>query len=389
MGFSFFRKFDKKKTEAGTAESEIDLREFCEAATEYQLWQASFWVCVNMIADALARCEFKTYKEREESRGAEWYLWNFEPNANQNATAFIYKLVAKLCEDNEALIISTRRRDGLDALVVADSWQQSTFYASRQNEYTGVVVGDVSYSKTFYERDVLHIVLHDRKIQELAKNIGGAYYRLAKAAMDAYKWENGRRIKVHIGQIAQAKDEWATAFQKQIETAIKPFVDADNGSAILPEFDGYDYQTFGDGARSARVTPENIESLTKQIFDFTAKCLDIPAVYLDGKVEATGDAKKRFLEMIDGKARQITQEINRKRYGLDEMQRGNYLRIDTSRLSHFDMFENAASIEKLMGSGFVFNDILEAIGRERLPEEWANTPYITKNLGRAEGVTNE
>lgn len=93
--------------------------------------------------------------------------------------------------------------------------------------------------------------------------------------------------------------------------------------------------------------------------------------------------------MIDGKARQITQEINRKRYGLDEMQHGNYLRIDTSRLSHFDMFENAASIEKLMGSGFVFNDILEAIGRERLPEEWANTPYITKNLGRAEGVTNE
>ena len=113
MGISWI-KWLRERSGAVTTK-EISCQELFEATQEYQIRELSFWVCVNMIANALARCEFKTFRKGEEVFEREHYLWNIEPNANQNSTAFLHKLVARLCQDNEALIVSTRRRDGYDA----------------------------------------------------------------------------------------------------------------------------------------------------------------------------------------------------------------------------------------------------------------------------------
>ena len=68
-----------------------------------------------MIANAVARCEFRTFRGGKEIQEQEHYLWNVEPNVNQNSTAFLHKLVAKLLTDGECLVISTRQREGYDA----------------------------------------------------------------------------------------------------------------------------------------------------------------------------------------------------------------------------------------------------------------------------------
>ena len=81
-----------------------------------------------MIANAVGRCEFRTFRDGKEVREREHYLWNVEPNVNQNSTAFLHKLVAKLLVDNEVLVISTRQREGYDALVVADSYMTGGNY---------------------------------------------------------------------------------------------------------------------------------------------------------------------------------------------------------------------------------------------------------------------
>ena len=132
---------------------EIDCRGLFEAAQNYRIRELAFWSCVNLIANALGRCEFRTYEEGEEVRGPEYYLWNVEPNVNQSSTVFLHKLVAKLYEDNEALIINPE--SGPAALVVADDWQSPMENPSRRNEYKGVIVGEVQYDKTFYEEDMM------------------------------------------------------------------------------------------------------------------------------------------------------------------------------------------------------------------------------------------
>ena len=103
MGINWIRCL---RDRSGTATAkEVSCQELFEAAQEYQVRELSFWVCVNMVANALSRCEFKTFQNSKETYGQEHYLWNIEPNINQNSTAFLHKLVARLFQDNEVLII--------------------------------------------------------------------------------------------------------------------------------------------------------------------------------------------------------------------------------------------------------------------------------------------
>lgn len=376
MGIKFWDWLSGGKARSPTT-VEVSCRELLAAAQEFQLRDLSFWACANMIANAVGRCEFRTFRGGREIREREHYLWNVEPSVNQNSTAFLHKLVAKLLVDGEALVISTRQREGYDALVVADAWLQNGDYPSRQNEYTNVQVGDVSYEKTFREREVLHLRLNHINVKPVLDGLYGAYWRLISAAMKRYEWDKGQHWKVHVGQLASGAEDFTENFSRMIEQQVKTFLDS-NG-AILPEFDGYAYTNEGG---KAGVELSDIQSQMKDVLGFTAKALQIPAVLVDGSIQGTEDAQGRFLTgCIDPICDQLQEEINRKRYGYDRMQAGDYLRVDTSSIRHFDMFANAANVEKLVGSSaFTVNDILRSAGLPTIPESWADEHYMTKNI---------
>ena len=376
MGIKFWDWLSGGKARSPTT-VEVSCRELLAAAQEFQLRDMSFWICANMIANAVGRCEFRTFRDGKEIRDREHYLWNVEPNANQSSTAFLHKMVAKLLVDNEALIISTRQREGYDALVVADAWLQNGDYPSRQNEYINVQVGDVSYEKTFREREVLHLKLNHINVKPVLDGLYGAYWRLISAAMKRYEWDKGQHWKVHVGQLASGTEDFTENFSRMIEQQVKTFLDS-NG-AILPEFDGYAYTNEGG---KANVELADIQAQMKDVLGFTAKALQIPAVLVDGSIQGTEDAQGRFLTgCIDPICDQLQEEINRKRYGYDRMRAGDYLRVDTSSIRHFDMFANAANVEKLVGSGaFTINDVLRSAGLPTIPEPWADEHYMTKNI---------
>ena len=376
MGIKFWDWLSGGKARSPTT-VEVSCRELLAAAQEFQLRDLSFWICANMIANAVGRCEFRTFRGGREIREREHYLWNVEPNVNQNSTAFLHKLVAKLLVDGEALVISTRQREGYDALVVADAWLLNGDYPSRQNEYINVQVGDVSYEKTFREREVLHLKLNHINVKPVLDGLYGAYWRLINAAMKRYEWDKGQHWKVHVGQLASGAEDFTENFSRMIEQQVKTFLDSN--SAILPEFDGYAYTN--EGGKS-NVELADIQAQMKDVLGFTAKALQIPAVLVDGSIQGTEDAQGRFLTgCIDPICDQLQEEINRKRYGYDSMQAGDYLRVDTSSIRHFDMFANAANVEKLVGSGaFTINDILRSAGLPTIPEPWADEHYMTKNI---------
>lgn len=376
LAFSFFRFLQPK--DGKTSSKEIPCSELFEAAVEYQIRELSFWACVNLVANALGRCEMRTYRNHEEIREAEYYLWNVEPNTNQNSTAFWHKLVARLFQDNEALIISSNIYSHGDGIVVADDWEAPEEYPSRQNEYRKVRVGEMVYDKTFRERDVMHLKLNHINMRPVIDGIYKSWYRMVNAAMKDYEWQHGQHWKVHVNQIAQGEEGWAARFQDMIAAQVKPFMES-NG-AILPEFDGYDYENVG-GSGSAKDT-RDIKAMVEDIFNFTAQAFQLPVVLVNGKVEATSDANNRFLTYcLDPICDQIGEEAVRKRYGYEQWRQGNFVRLDSSSIIHFDLFANAANVEKLVGSGaFTINDILRAANQAPINEPWANEHYLTKNI---------
>ena len=327
----------------------VPCSELAAAAEEYRIRELAFWSCTNLIANALGRCEFRTYREGKEVFDDEYWTWNYEPNVNQNSTAFLHKLVTMLYQDNEALVISTRKHKGLEALVVADAWDSPRDYPSQQRKYHGVIVGDVNYEKEFWEHEVLHLQLNHCNIQPVMDGLYASYVKLIRAAVTNYTWSNGQHWKVTVNQLASGENGWAETFQKMVTAQIKPFLESN--SAVLPEMDGWKYENVDkkiEGGRDA----SQIRALFNDVLEFTANAFNIPPVLLLGQVQGTQDAMQRFLTAcVDPLADQLSEEITRKRYGFEQWRKGSRLRVDTSTINHFDLFANAPNVEKLIGSG--------------------------------------
>ena len=361
---------------------DISCQELWEAVQEYRLRELAFHVCVNMIANAVGKCEFLTFREGKPIREKEYWLWNVEPNPNQNSTAFLHKLIYQLYSKNEALVIAVNHRKGEEYLAVADDFQQLHDYPQKMNEYQGVTVGEVTYKKTFRENEALHFRLNQVDIRPVLEAMTSSFNRMMQLAVKSYNWSAGKHMKVHVGHTSQGDEESEAQLRQILNDQVKPFFNSD--SALLPEFDGYDYQEFP--AKSGTQTTRDIRSLADDIFEFTARAFCIPPVLLFGEVAGTQDAMTRWLTTcIDPLCDQIQEEINRKRYGWELFSKGSYLQIDTTTIIHFDMFTGAAAVEKLIGSGaFSIDDVLAAAGKPVIGEPWSKAHWLTLNISPME-----
>ena len=384
MAIRFFDWLVGKTATTESTGTSADCRVFIELAQEYSLRQLAFSTCVNMIANALGKCEFKTYANGKEVKGREYYTWNMEPNPNQNSTAFLHKLIAKLYAENEVLVIASEA-NGLEYLSVADSFSKMHTYPVRENVYQNVVVGDVVYRKNFYESDVMHLTLNNDDVKKVLDAMYDNYSRMIAASQKAFGYDFGQHWKVHVEQAPSGNNEFGEQFAKMMEEQIKPFLQSDN--AILPEFNGYEYENMSPGSRG---NTRDIRALYDDIFEFTAKAFNVPKILQSGEVAGMTDVLNWWLTIcIDPLCDQLQEEIVRKRYGYNEWRKGNYLRIDTSSLIHFDMFAQANAVDKLVSSGvFTVNMILQASGIPPIDEDWANEHFITKNYAPIAEVLN-
>lgn len=385
MAFSIWNWIMGKKDQP-TQTQEITSEEFLCAAEQFYARSLAFQTCANMIANAISKCEFKTFSRGRETKGMEYYLWNVEPNINQNSTEFLHSLVLHLLTKNEALVIPVRQNK-IDHLVIADSWECPDREVRQDKIYQQVTVNGFTYNKTFHEDEVLHFRLNHYDINSALGGLYAAYQTLMDAAQKDYVWGAGHHMKVHVNQIAAGEKDFKERFATRIEKQVKPFMD--NPNACLPEFDGYEYSLMGEKSGDAKSDTRDIRKLYDDVLDATAQAFGIPPVLLTGTVADSKDSLNRWLtDCIDPICDQLTEEITRKRYGFEAWQRGDFLRVDTSTIIHFDLFSNATSVEKLIGSGcYSINDVLTASGQTALPFDWADKHWLTLNISTVERST--
>lgn len=382
-----FRIWANQPTTGQRKKEKVSCEELQELAKEYQIRALAFNTAVNMIANYISQCEIRTFADGKEVKGREYYIWNVEPNINQNKTAFIQKLVHQLMLNNEALIIEAGNEN---SLVVADEFTVPELLPVKQNSYTDVRVGDFTYNKTFRERDVIHVRLNNENIKEVTDALYQSYYNLVSAAMDNFEWNAGKHWKVHVDSIAEGREGFLNEFNEIIAKQVKPFFSSTN--TILPEFDGYTFTDTSESRTTRNSTGEtsDIRGLIKDIFNFTGQGFGIPPVLLTGEVENTEGAEKRFYTRCDAIIKQLSEEITRKRCGYEGWRRGTYILFDSSAVLHFDIFDSASKVEKLVGSGmFSVNEIRRAANQPLINEPWADKHFMTKNIGDLAGLEAE
>ena len=359
----------------------ISDEEFYNLVTEIHIRELAFYSCVNMIANSISKCEFKTFKANKEVKLNEYYLWNIEPNKNQNSSAFTHKLISQLYRDNECLVVEENGQ-----LLVADSFQQ-TEYALFDNLFQGVTVGNFTFNKTYNMSEVMYFKLSEKDMRKVTIGIYEGYGKLIAYGMKAYQKSKGNRGVLNYETIAPGNEAAKTAFDDLMNNRFKKFFTAEN--AVLPLPKGYAYTDIGSKTYSDSST-RDIRAMADDISDFTAKGFGIPPALAKGDIAGIKDAMDSYLTFcIDPLADMISEEANRKRNGYAGFAKGNYLKIDTTCIKHIDIFGLATSIDKLVGSSVYSPDEVRVkLGEVPLDEEWSRKHYVTKNYSTVEDVLN-
>jgi HK97 family phage portal protein len=365
-----------------TQEVEIDSTEFFGLAAEYYVRNLAFQSAINLIANSVSKCEFKTYFKGKEVKEREYYLFNIEPNKNQNSSAFIHKWISKLYENNECLIIESNGQ-----LLVADTFYKKE-YALFDYQFTGVTVDKFEFNKSFTMSEVMYFQLNNRDIRTLINGMYESYGKLIAYAQSSYNKSRGEKGILNISSMAQGKPDFLTTFEKLMNERFKNYFLAEN--AVLPLFEGYAY-TKSDAKTYSNEGSRDIKALIDDVYDLTGRALNIPPVLLRGDIASNKDAVDNMLTFcVDPLCDMLQEEIIRKRCGYADFVQGTMVKIDTKTIKHIDLLGVATSVDKLISSGcFTINDIRKTVGEEPINEPWANQNFMTKNYATVEELLNE
>ncbi len=351
-------------------ELKVALDDYSSVFGDVYIREMAFWSSVNLIANAISKCEFKTFHNGVEVKDEEYYLWNIEPNKNQNSSEFISKLIAQLYRKNECLVIERGRQ-----LLVADSFTKHS-YTLHDDVFTDVKVGEITFSR-FEQSEVLYWQLNNEDMNRVIGGLYDSYSKLITYSMKAFQRSRGTKGIFKYDTLPPAGEQ-REIFDRLINEGIKKFLQSD--SAALPLGSGQSWTELTKRTYSEE-SSRDIRHLIDDVSDFTSKGFGIPPALLRGDVEGIKDALNQFLTFcIDPLADKLQEEIIRKRSGYSGFKKGSYVKIDTSQIKHIDILSVSESIDKLISSGvFCVNDIRTLVGIPTIDEEWANAHFITKN----------
>lgn len=335
--------------------------------------------CIDLIAKALARCVFETYKEGRKLRGNNYYLLNVEPNSNQNATEFWYNSFRKYLYDGECLIVMV---DG--QLLLADSFS-STEYALYPNIYKDVTVKDFQFNKPFYEQDVFHFKLTDENIKTVIDSLYKSYGKLLGATMNAYKRKNNKRWFANADYMRAQDDDTQKEIDDMLQSQLKDWFDPNKEAVVFQKQTGYEMEDASDVKSGVKADSSDVRSLIDDIFNFVAMGFHVPRALLKGDIAEVAENIDSFIMFaLNPIAEIFSDELNRKIYKRDGYIKRDYVQLDTSKIKLLDLTALSTSLDKLFAiGGFTINEVLEELGKNPIDEPWANERYITKNYQKA------
>lgn len=345
--------------------------------------ELAFYTAISYIANAISKCEIKTYIKGEEVKDKAYYIFNYSPNENQNASEFWHKVIEKVFYDGEALVITSN-----DKMYCADNYgvEKKPIIG---NIYSGVTIDGFQLNRKYKSDEVYVFKLDDKEVKNMINGVNISYSKLMGYAIDNYRKSNSTKYKLKLGQMKTGDTEFNEKYEEMINEQLKDFIESTD--SVYTEYDG---DSFEDISPKTNVKDSSdISNIRKEIFETTFQALNIPQSLMLGNITNMNEVVKAFITFgVDPFAEMITKELTRKQgNNYDESynawKNGNYCRVDTSNIIHRDLFDVADKVEKLISCGNNnINETRKALGFPELNEEFANIHYITKNYETANNL---
>lgn len=330
----------------------------------------------SLISNAISRSEVKTFKEGKPIKDKDYFLLNVSPNKNETSSLFWHRVINKMIREGEALIVETA--DGF--IYCADSFTRKEERPILGDTYESVTVGNFTFEKVFTQDNSYMIRLDDMNVRRLIDGMYDQYGTIMSSAASALKQSNGQKYKLHIEGVKAGDEEFNKEFENYIKKQLKTYLESD--TAVYPEFDGYKLEP--DTSKTAASSADFV-SLKKELMSTVASAFHIPESMMTGNITSMKEIVGSFLTFgVDPYADAITEALN-KGVGVDNYIKGNYYKVDTSKIQHQNIFDLAVSCMNLISSGIMcIDEVREELDKAPLNTEWSQKHFITKNFEEIE-----
>lgn len=358
-----------------------------ELKVEFHVKKLAIETCIDIIANAITKCEFQTFYKGEEIRKNNYYLFNVQPNVNQNATEFKHKLVHTLLYENDCLVIMVD-----DQYLVADDYTMEEF-ALKENVYKNVVVGDMTFNKPFFEKEVIHLKYNNANIRKVIDELYDSYGKLLSSAIDIYKRSNAKRYILKGEFIKNHDKEIQAEVDKLFNESFKGWLKADSAGSFIHIGKNLELLDMSGSGKigTSNFSSRDIRNIADDVIDFTAMAFHIPRGLIKGDVADVEKQVDTFLMFgVEPIVKLIQAEFNRKIYEKEEYLERTFLKIDTSMIKIIDIVQLATAADKFFATGIhSANMNKKMVGQEPINEPWANEHYVTKNYQKIEQVNTD
>ena len=377
----FVKDFLNPKTKIGgknvVEDSDIDLSNI---KSQIYFKELALYIAISYIANAISKCEIKTFVKGKEVKEEEYFILNYSANINENSSLFWHKVIEKILYSSkgEALVIVGRDKK----LYCADDYTVDDL-PMVGNRYRNIRIGTLSLNRSYRIDEVFLFRLENMQVKKIIDGLHENYSELLTCAIKNYKKSNSNKYKLKLDEVEAGDEKFNKIFESIIKEQLKCFIESE--SAVYPEYRG---QVLED------ITPKNsskdaadILSIKKDIFESTAQAIKIPQSLMLGNITNMKEVMNTFItNVIDPYAKMIERELTRKE-GYQSWKEGNYAKVDTSKINHIDILEVAEKLDKLISSGTTCIDETRAlIDMEALNTDFSKTHFITKNYDTVENL---
>lgn len=341
-------------------------------------------IAISYIANAISKCEFKVFERGKPMKNELYYALNVSPNPNQSSSQFINNLIENYFYHGECLVISHNNK----YLYCADSYSVEKV-SMGNNIFKSVIIEEQMQDKEYSAENVFLFKLDNVNVKYLIDGVYNQYSEVMQSAIQSFKRANGKKYKLALENVKAGDSTFNEVFEKVIKKQMKNFLENDN--TVIPQYKGMDLQQFESNSSYKSATSDDVLTIRKEMFDLVSQAFKIPVSMMYGNVTNMDEIIKVFISIcIDPIADMLSEELTRKTTRFEEWKKGTRVVVDTSCISHRDLFEVADKADKLLASGIAdINELRSRLDMDVLKDEFAKTHFITKNYSKVEDLLKE
>lgn len=353
------------------------------AAQQYFFKELGLQIAISYIANTISKCEFKVYEKGEEVKNELYYMLNVNPNPNQNSSQFLNALVTRYYRSKNGVLVFPDSKK--NRLYVADGFSMEEKPLT-ENVFSNIVVENETLTRKYKASDVFYFKLDDIQIKRLIDGAFEQYGIVMQAAIDGFIRRNGKKYKLNLDQYRAGDAEFQKLYDSFLKKNLETFVNSPN--AVYPQFRGQNLEEFDKAAAGNYGGSADVIAIRKEMFDVVAQAFKIPLSMMYGNITNINDMINMFLTFtIDPLADMIGEEITRKMYPYNEWKNGNYVKCDTSCISHVDILDVADKVDKAISSGVVrIDDLRKRLDMQPYGDEFGEMRFVTRNYATLDEV---